>query len=136
LYTHIMIILESVSFAFSLFIKLRFLCDVRHSITKNEHLLIWRGRFMMRLYLDCFIVGLCILDIYHVANLNSTPCEIFRDGCVREGCQYGVLDRFNENGEAIILLESVGQEVHIGHSNLPSGSKEGMWFRVTRDKKD
>lgn len=91
---------------------------------------------MMRLYLDCFIVSLCLLDIYHVANLNSTPCEIFRDGCVTEGCQYGVLDRFNENGEAIILLESVGQEVHIGHSNLPSGSKEGMWFRVTRDKKD
>src|SRR5699024_12609648 len=69
------------------------------------------GRFMMRLYLDCFIVSLCLLDIYHVANLNITPCEIFRDGCVTEGCQYGVLDRFNENGEAIRSEERrVGKE--------------------------
>lgn len=91
---------------------------------------------MIRLYFDGFIMSLCLLGIYHVANLNSTPYEILRDDCVTQGCQYGVLDRFNENGQAVILLESVGKEVHIEPSNLPSGSQEATWFKVTRDKKD
>jgi len=90
---------------------------------------------MTRLYLDGFIMSLCLLGIYHVAILNFTPHEMLTHGCVAQGCQYGVLDRFNENRRAIILLESVGLEVHIEHSDLPSGSKEGTWFKVTRGKK-
>jgi len=41
----------------------------------------------------------------------------------------GVLDRV-EDGIAVILVEETNEQFTIPVANLPTGSKEGMWFTL------
>jgi hypothetical protein len=40
------------------------------------------------------------------------------------------LDRFTDNQQALILVESLQKEFHVPTSSLPTGSKEGSWLLV------
>lgn len=42
----------------------------------------------------------------------------------------GVLDRFEDNNLAVILIEEINKELNIPANNLPSNSKEGTWFLI------
>ena len=41
------------------------------------------------------------------------------------------LDRFTDNEQAILLVDKLQREFHIGIATLPSGSTAGTWFLVT-----
>ena len=41
------------------------------------------------------------------------------------------LDRFTDNEQAILLVDKLQREFHIGIAILPSGSTAGTWFLVT-----
>ncbi|MGJ9385552.1 DUF3006 domain-containing protein [Salipaludibacillus sp. CF4.18] len=43
----------------------------------------------------------------------------------------GVLDRIVDGKFATILIEEIGEEFTLDVSELPDGSKEGMWFFIT-----
>ena len=38
------------------------------------------------------------------------------------------LDRFTDNNQALILVESLQKEFHVPTSSLPTGSNEGSWL--------
>lgn len=40
------------------------------------------------------------------------------------------LDRFTDNKQALILVESLQKEFHVPTSALPTGSNEGSWLHV------
>ncbi|QUW23121.1 DUF3006 domain-containing protein [Sporosarcina sp. Marseille-Q4063] len=40
------------------------------------------------------------------------------------------LDRFTDNHQALILVESLQKEFHVQTSSLPTGSNEGSWLLV------
>jgi hypothetical protein len=40
------------------------------------------------------------------------------------------LDRFTDNQQALILVESLQKEFHVPISSLPTGSNEGSWLLV------
>jgi hypothetical protein len=40
------------------------------------------------------------------------------------------LDRFTDNKQALILVESLQKEFHVPTSALPTGSNEGSWLLV------
>jgi hypothetical protein len=40
------------------------------------------------------------------------------------------LDRFTDNNQALILVESLQKEFHVPTSSLPTGSNEGSWLLV------
>ena len=40
------------------------------------------------------------------------------------------LDRFTDNGKALLLVEELQKEFHVDISRLPSGSVAGTWFSV------
>ncbi|WP_172372041.1 DUF3006 domain-containing protein [Sporosarcina jiandibaonis] len=40
------------------------------------------------------------------------------------------LDRFTDNNQALILVESLQKEFHVPTSSLPAGSSEGSWLLV------
>ena len=40
------------------------------------------------------------------------------------------LDRFTDNNQALILVESLQKEYHVPTSSLPTGSSEGSWLLV------
>ena len=40
------------------------------------------------------------------------------------------LDRFTDNDQALILVESIQKEFHVPTSSLPAGSTAGTWFLV------
>jgi hypothetical protein len=40
------------------------------------------------------------------------------------------LDRFTDNQQALVLVESLQKEFHVPTSSLPTGSKEGSWLLV------
>jgi hypothetical protein len=42
----------------------------------------------------------------------------------------GVLDRFEENDQAIILIEEIQKALVIPRSDLPKGSEQGTWFLI------
>lgn len=42
----------------------------------------------------------------------------------------GVLDRFEDNDLAVILIEEMNKELNIPVNNLPPNSKEGTWFQI------
>ncbi|MDN6626609.1 MAG: DUF3006 domain-containing protein [Pisciglobus halotolerans] len=42
----------------------------------------------------------------------------------------GVLDRFEDQGKAVILIEKRQQELIVPKSELPKGSRENMWFTI------
>lgn len=45
----------------------------------------------------------------------------------------GVIDRFETNEKAVILLESIHKEMIVETSNLPQGSEVNMWVNVKRE---
>lgn len=46
---------------------------------------------------------------------------------------YGVLDRYTDNGLAVILLEDNQVELHVQEEELPESSEEGVWYRIQRN---
>lgn len=42
----------------------------------------------------------------------------------------GVLDRFDDHGQAVILIEKEQTALVIPKRELPKGSKEGIWFHI------
>lgn len=46
----------------------------------------------------------------------------------------GVLDRFLDNDRAVILIESIGKEIHIHRDDLPTESTEQTWFNIHEHK--
>lgn len=42
----------------------------------------------------------------------------------------GVLDRFADQDQAVLLVEELGEEFVLKASDLPLGSKPGMWFDI------
>lgn len=42
----------------------------------------------------------------------------------------GVLDRFEDNDQAVILIEKEQKALVIPRKELPKGSKEGIWFHI------
>lgn len=42
----------------------------------------------------------------------------------------GVLDRFEDYDQAVILIEEVQKALVIPRSELPKGSKQGTWFLI------
>lgn len=42
----------------------------------------------------------------------------------------GVLDRFEDNNLAVILIEETNQTLNIPTDELPPNSKEGTWFTI------
>ena len=42
----------------------------------------------------------------------------------------GVLDRFEDQGKAVILIEERQKELVVPESDLPKGSRENMWFTI------
>src|SRR5699024_11477327 len=44
----------------------------------------------------------------------------------------GVLDRIEDNDMAVILIEEINKELIIPLHELPSGSKENMWFHIEK----
>src|SRR5699024_8504877 len=45
----------------------------------------------------------------------------------------GVIDRFETNEKAVILLECIHKEMTVETSNLPKGSEVNMWVNVKRE---
>lgn len=44
----------------------------------------------------------------------------------------GVLDRIEDNGQAVILIESIPKMLVIPLSSLPPDSEENMWFTIRK----
>lgn len=42
----------------------------------------------------------------------------------------GYLDRIEDSGKAVIILEEQGFEIILPMQNLPEGSRVGSWFRI------
>lgn len=42
----------------------------------------------------------------------------------------GVLDRFEDNDQAVILIEEVQKALVIPKKDLPKGSQQGTWFLI------
>ena len=42
----------------------------------------------------------------------------------------GILDRFEDNNQAVILIEETQKALIIPKSELPAGSKAGIWFNI------
>ena len=40
------------------------------------------------------------------------------------------IDRFTDNNQALLLVESLQKEFHVPTSSLPTGSSEGSWLLV------
>lgn len=48
----------------------------------------------------------------------------------------GYLDRIEDGGKAVIILEEQGFEIIMPFSNLPEGSKVNSWFRISEGNGD
>ncbi|HLQ70383.1 MAG TPA: DUF3006 domain-containing protein [Bacillota bacterium] len=46
---------------------------------------------------------------------------------------YGVLDRYTDNGLAVILLEDRKEEWMVQKDELPASSREGVWFLIRKN---
>jgi len=46
---------------------------------------------------------------------------------------YGVLDRMEDNEQAVILIEDLGEELIVPKQDLPLGSKENTWFLIEKN---
>ncbi len=42
----------------------------------------------------------------------------------------GMLDRFEDGNQVVIIIEEAKKEVIVSKEELPAGSKEGMWFLI------
>ncbi len=45
----------------------------------------------------------------------------------------GVLDRIEDNEQAVILIEDLGEELIVPRQDLPLGSKENTWFLIEKN---
>lgn len=45
----------------------------------------------------------------------------------------GYLDRIEDGGKAVIILEQQGFEIVLPFSNLPEGSRVNSWFRISEE---
>lgn len=48
----------------------------------------------------------------------------------------GILDRFEDNNKAVILLEETNEELIISIDDLPQGSEENTWFNLEKKNDD
>ena len=48
----------------------------------------------------------------------------------------GYLDRIEDGGKAVIILEEEGFEIILPLHILPEGSRVNSWFRITEEKGD
>lgn len=48
----------------------------------------------------------------------------------------GYLDRIEDGGKAVIILEEEGFEIIMPFSNLPEGSRVNSWFQITEENGD
>ncbi|HLR40837.1 MAG TPA: DUF3006 domain-containing protein [Virgibacillus sp.] len=46
---------------------------------------------------------------------------------------HGVLDRMEDNEQAVILIEDLGEELIVPRQDLPLGSKANMWFLIEKN---
>ena len=44
----------------------------------------------------------------------------------------GVLDRFTDNNQAVILIEEINKELVISRDQLPTGAKESDWLTLNK----
>lgn len=47
----------------------------------------------------------------------------------------GVLDRFEDDDQAVILIEEVQKALVVPKAELPKGSKQGTWFIIKEKNK-
>lgn len=45
----------------------------------------------------------------------------------------GVLDRFEDNNQAVLLIEGTKQEIIVSRTKLPIESEEGTWFYIKQN---
>lgn len=48
----------------------------------------------------------------------------------------GYLDRIEDGGKAVIILEAQGFEIVLPVKNLPEGSRVNSWFRISEENGD
>ena len=48
----------------------------------------------------------------------------------------GYLDRIEDGGKAVIILEAQGFEIVLPVRNLPEGSRVNSWFRISEENGD
>jgi len=46
---------------------------------------------------------------------------------------HGVLDRIEDNEQAVILIEDLGEELIVPKRDLPLGSKANTWFLIEKN---
>lgn len=44
----------------------------------------------------------------------------------------GILDRFEDNNKAVILIEEIKEELVVSINDLPKGSKENTYFHIEK----
>lgn len=52
----------------------------------------------------------------------------------REALMRGVLDRFADRNQAVILIEEKNEEWIVPIDQLPEGSQEGTYFKLTQEQ--
>lgn len=65
-------------------------------------------------------IRLVILSILFIGLGSSTKVETFK----------GVLDRMEDDDQAVILIESIHKVIVVPKTSLPVGSQINMWFNI------
>lgn len=69
------------------------------------------------------LISLMVISAIFVVILNAASTHIV----------YGVLDRYTDEGDAVILLEDREEEWIVPADELPEASREGVWFQIGLD---
>jgi len=84
-------------------------------------------------YKICFIL-LLVIGFVAASNISYNMSNQINAAYTQNIPMYtkGVLDRFENPEQAVILLEKEGLEITVPRSKLPPGSTEGTWFNIKR----
>jgi len=69
------------------------------------------------------VKGLVLAIIFMMYSINSADGDAI----------HGVLDRMEDNEQAVILIEDRGEELIVPKQDLPLGSKANTWFLIEKN---